>query len=182
MLGTQQSGHIAAVGYELYCQLLESAVRKQKAMPAKLSIQIDVDLPVAAYLPDTYVDDRRQKIDIYRRLTRLDKFEQIKEIKSELRDRFGPLPGPAKRLLKLYEVKLEAAMWQVTEIFFEDTYLGFRFNSRPRFEQLVKARKMIRIVDGTNGLRHVEISRDWPRQVAGIGQIPLEVQLMHAVS
>ena len=92
LLGTQQSGHIATIGYELYCQLLEKAVRALKHMPAKLSIHVEVDLPIAAYLPDNYVGDRRQKIDLYRRLTRLERFDQIDEIRTELRDRFGKLP------------------------------------------------------------------------------------------
>ena len=61
LLGTQQSGHIATVGYELYCQLLENAVRQQKHLPTKLSIHVDINLPLSAYLPDEYVQDRRRK-------------------------------------------------------------------------------------------------------------------------
>ncbi len=147
LLGTQQSGHIATVGYELYCQLLENAVRKQKQMPAKLSLQIDVDLPLAAFLPDSYIDDRRQKIDLYRRLTRLTAFEQVGELRDEIKDRFGPIPPAVERLLALSELKLEAAVWQIIGIFIQDKYLGFRFSDRSRFEQLAKTRKVIRIVD-----------------------------------
>ena len=147
LLGTQQSGHIAAVGYELYCQLLETAVRQQKQMPVKLSIQVDVDLPVAAYLPDEYIDDRRQKIDLYRRMTRLEQFDQVDELKDEMRDRFGPLPEPVERLMSLCEVKLEAALWQITGIFLQETYLGFHFSDLSRMEGLSKKQKAIRIVD-----------------------------------
>ena len=89
LLGTQQSGHIATIGYELYCQILERAVRRLKHLPAKISIHVEVDLPVAAFLPDDYVPDRRQKIDLYRRLARLERFDQVEELRSELRDRFG---------------------------------------------------------------------------------------------
>ena len=71
LLGTQQSGHIAAVGYELYCQLLENAVRQLKQMPPKLSIDVDIALPGEAYLPADYVPDMRLKIDLYRRLSRI---------------------------------------------------------------------------------------------------------------
>ena len=84
LLGTQQSGHISTIGYELYCQLLEKAVRQLKHMPEKMSIGVEVDLPIAAFLPEDYVPDRRQKIDIYRRLTRLDKFGRIEELKLSL--------------------------------------------------------------------------------------------------
>ncbi len=147
LLGTQQSGHIATIGYELYCQLLEKAVRQLKHMPEKMSIGVEVDLPIAAFLPEDYVPDRRQKIDVYRRLTRLEKFTQIKELKEELIDRFGPLPDPVKRLLTLSEVKLEAATWQIESIYRQDKYLTFRFRDRARMAQLGKARPMIRIID-----------------------------------
>ena len=70
LLGTEQSGHIATVGYELYCQLLEAAVRNLRRMPAPVSIDVDIDLPIEAYLPDEFVTDSRQKVDVYRRLSR----------------------------------------------------------------------------------------------------------------
>ena len=152
LLGTQQSGHIATIGYELYCQLLEKAVRRLKHMPAKLSIHVEVDLPIAAFLPDEYVSDRRQKIDLYRRLTRLEKFEQIAELRAEIEDRFGPLPEPAKRLMRLSQLKLEAALWQVTAIYLQDKYLTFKFQDRRRFEQLAHGRKVLRIIDDKTAL------------------------------
>ena len=68
ILGTEQSGHIAAVGYELYCELLEQAVRRLRELPPKTSIEVDVDLPGEGYLPRSYVPDMRLKIDLYRRL------------------------------------------------------------------------------------------------------------------
>jgi len=147
LLGTQQSGHIATIGYELYCQLLENAVRHLKHMPAKLSIHVEVDLPVAAFLPDSYVIDRRQKIDLYRRLTRLERFDQIEELRSELLDRFGKIPPPVRRLLALSELKLEAAVYQILSISMEDKYLTFKFQDRNRFSQLSKIRPIIRIID-----------------------------------
>ena len=147
MLGTQQSGHIATIGYELYCQILETAVRRLKHLPAKISIHVEVDLPVAAFLPDDYVPDRRQKIDLYRRLARLERFDQIEELRNELRDRFGKLPASVKRLLSVSEVKLEAAVWQVSSITMIDKYLTFKFENRERFSQLSSVRPMIRIID-----------------------------------
>ncbi len=147
LLGTQQSGHIATIGYELYCQLLETAVRRLKQMPAKLSMHVEVDLPIAAYLPDDYVSDRRQKIDLYRRLTRLERFDQVKVLRQELRDRFGKLPAPAQRLMSLAELKLEAAVWQINMITIQDKYLVIKFGDRQRFSQLAKTRPIIRLID-----------------------------------
>jgi transcription-repair coupling factor (superfamily II helicase) len=147
LLGTQQSGHIATIGYELYCQLLETAVRRLKHMPQKISLHVEVDLPISAYLPDDYISDRRQKIDLYRRLTRLERFDQIKDLRNELRDRFGKLPPPAERLMSVAELKLEAAVWQINMITLQDKYLVFKFADRQRFAQLSKSRPIIRIID-----------------------------------
>ena len=148
LLGTEQSGHISAIGYELYCQLLENAVRHLKKQPPKMRIGVDIDLPLSAYIPDEYVPDRRQKIDVYRRLTRLERFDQIQEFEAELLDRFGPIPKPAARLLELCALKLEATVWQIRSIFFADKYLGFKYENKARIEQLSKLRKnILRIVD-----------------------------------
>jgi transcription-repair coupling factor (superfamily II helicase) len=138
LLGTQQSGHIANVGYELYCQLLENAVRQIKSMPPKMEVNVDVELPGEAYLPDDYVPDRRQKIDIYRRLTRVAGHDQVRDLREELIDRFGPPPEPVKRMLALARLKIDAAVWQISGIYIEDRYLALRYTQRGRIEQLAK--------------------------------------------
>ncbi len=136
LLGLEQSGHIATVGYELYCQLLERAVRELQRKPVKLSLDVDLDLPIEAYLPDEFIPDRRHKIDVYRRLARVEDFAQLEDISKELADRFGALPPPAERMLAAMEVKLEAALWQIKSIFIDDRYLVFEYVDRGRIEQL----------------------------------------------
>jgi len=107
LLGTQQSGHIATVGYELYCSLLERAVRELKQLPSRELREVSIDLPVEAYFPRRYVPDMRGKIDLYRRLARITgeapKAAQLAldDYAEELADRFGPLPEPASRLLEM---------------------------------------------------------------------------------
>ena len=101
LLGTEQSGHIASVGYELYCQLLETAVRELKKLPTKIKTDVDIDLPIEAYLPDNYVTESKQKVDLYRRLNQVNSFDQVKALRLELRDRFGKLPPAVLRLIKL---------------------------------------------------------------------------------
>lgn len=169
LLGTEQSGHISAVGYELYCQLLETAVRQLKRMPQKLAFDVDIDLPIEAYLPDDYVPDRRQKIDLYRRLTRIEAFGQIAEIESEMQDRFGPLPAAAKRLLALIEVKLEAAIWQVHTVFLEDKFLGFKFSDPARFQQLAQLHKgIVRVVDDRTAYVSLKSGAIEPAKLLGL--------------
>src|SRR5436305_12701480 len=92
ILGTQQSGHIAAVGYELYCQLLENAVGQLKAQPRRAPMEVTLDLPWSAYLPRDYVTGQRLRIEAYRRLARIRKVERLNDFRTELRDRYGPIP------------------------------------------------------------------------------------------
>ncbi|MGY8767449.1 MAG: transcription-repair coupling factor [Pirellulales bacterium] len=148
ILGTQQSGHIAMVGYELYCKLLESAVRVLKRLPPQQTIDVDVDLPGEAYLPDNYVSDMRQKIDLYRRMTRIASDDDIVKLREELLDRFGKPPEEVERLIELAALKLDAAFWQIASIFIEDEYLVLEYTDRGRIEQLAaKKQGKLRIVD-----------------------------------
>jgi transcription-repair coupling factor (superfamily II helicase) len=119
ILGTQQSGHIAAVGYELYCQLLENAVRRFKNQPVRTPLEVTVDLPWPAFLPRDYVPGQRLKIEVYRRLARIRRAERLEDFRQELRDRFGPIPEPAEWLLRLAELRLLAARWQVATVHLE---------------------------------------------------------------
>jgi transcription-repair coupling factor (superfamily II helicase) len=148
LLGHEQSGHISTIGYELYCQLLERAVRSLKNLAPPLSTDVEIDLPGSAYLPDEYVTEQRTKLDFYRRFRALDTFEQIDELREELADRFGTPPEPVERLLILARLRLEAAIWQISAIFLEDGYLVFKGRAAERFKQLNAQNKgRLRLVD-----------------------------------
>jgi len=109
LLGTQQSGHIATVGYELYCRLLENAVRGLKELPPSEPPAVAIDLPGDAWLPRDYITDLRTKIDVYRRISRAGTQPQVDQLATELADRFGPLPAAAARLLELTRLRIAAA-------------------------------------------------------------------------
>ena len=158
----------------MYCQLLEKAVRQLKAMPARISIQVDVDLPISAYIPDDYVPDRRQKLDLYRRLTRLEQFDHIGEVREELTDRFGPLPKPVKRLLVASEIKLLAASWQIDAIQLRDKYLVFEYSVRPRMDRLSKERPMIRIIDDHTAMVTLKSAKIAPGKLLSLVKSLLE--------
>ncbi len=148
LLGSQQSGHIAAVGYEMYCQLLEDAVRAVKKLPPKLSAEVDIDLPVEAFLPETYVPNLRHKIDLYRRIAKIENANEIKDLRMELKDRFGPLPNSAKRMLELAELRLDAAVWQIASITNDARFIVLHYSNRKRIEQLTKQSSIpIRVAD-----------------------------------
>jgi transcription-repair coupling factor (superfamily II helicase) len=136
ILGTQQSGHIAMVGYELYCELLEQAVRRLKHMPPKQAIDVRVDLPGEAYIPRTYVPDVRMKIDLYRRLARATDGQELVDLKSEMIDRFGPLPAATERMLKIAKLRIAAAGWQIESIHREDGFVVLPFVNRAKIDVL----------------------------------------------
>jgi transcription-repair coupling factor (superfamily II helicase) len=151
ILGTQQSGHIATVGYELYCELLEKAVRKLKKLPPKLQIDINIDLPGNAFLPRSYVPDMRLKIDLYRRLARVATQKELDELSAELTDRFGPRPAEVDRLLSLAELRIWAHGWAIEEIHLEETYAVLGYTARPKIEELAaRAKGRLRIVDASS--------------------------------
>jgi transcription-repair coupling factor (superfamily II helicase) len=119
ILGTQQSGHIAAVGYELYCHLLENAVRGLKNMPVKTHMEVTIDLPWVAMLPRDYVPGQKLKIEVYRRLSRIRRMDRLDDFRQELRDRFGPIPTPVEWLLRLAELRILASHWQIATLHLE---------------------------------------------------------------
>lgn len=148
LLGSQQSGHIATIGYELYCQLLEDAVRQVQNLPPKLSADVDIDLPVEAYLPEDYVPDLRHKIDLYRRMAKINGASDIEDVRAELRDRFGPIPDPTKRMLDLAELRLDAAAWQISSITSDARFIILNYSNRRQIEQLATTSTIpIRVVD-----------------------------------
>ncbi len=116
ILGMEQSGHIAAIGYELYCQLLENAVRNLKSMPLRTPLDVHIDLAWNAFLPRDYVYSQKARMEIYRRLARIRDRALLDDFRLELRDRHGAVPLAAEWLIKTAEIRLLASRWQITNI------------------------------------------------------------------
>jgi transcription-repair coupling factor (superfamily II helicase) len=112
ILGARQSGHVSAIGFDLYTRLLSRAVKVLKAqragqpLPPEPLGSIRIDLPLAVRLPDDYVPDVRLRLQIYRRLAELGAMAQIDEMEQEIADRFGPLPSDVQNLM--YQLRLKA--------------------------------------------------------------------------
>lgn len=121
LLGAEQSGHITAVGFDLYCQLLKRTVARLKGEPAPpiidVMLKLDfLDLSLApecedrsAVLPSAYVEDENLRLGLYRKLASAGAEPEVDALAAELRDRFGPLPAPAARLLQLARLRIRAA-------------------------------------------------------------------------
>ncbi len=134
LLGAEQSGHITAVGFELYCQLLKQSVSSLKGEKTKPRVEVRVALDFLvderketedgqaapfmhhATLPHSYAPDPRHRIEIYRKLAQANGKSALKELEKELRDRFGPPPPPVEMLLQIAELKILASEKSVTAI------------------------------------------------------------------
>ena len=135
ILGGEQSGHMAAVGFDLYSRLLAEAVETRKASmegraPIVEAPQAVVDLPVEAHLPDDYVPDEAQKLELYRRLARARTTGDLAAFRQEVLDRYGPMPDPVIRLIEVAELRLTAEAAGVASISREEGWLVVRFGAR----------------------------------------------------
>jgi transcription-repair coupling factor (superfamily II helicase) len=134
ILGGEQSGFMAAVGFDLYSRLLADAVEERKAdhehrAPVVVAPQAVVDLPIEAHLPDDYVPDEAQKLELYRRLARARTPGDLAAFRQEVIDRFGPMPAPVMRLVEVAELRLAAEAAGVSSISREEGQLVVRFGA-----------------------------------------------------
>lgn len=109
LLGAEQSGHIAAVGYEMYCQLLEHAVAELKKDAKPSSLDTTIDLDFAAALPKGYIPSDARRMDAYRRISRAQTAPELEAIEHDLVSAYGSLPGSAEALVLLAELRIRAA-------------------------------------------------------------------------
>ena len=116
LLGTGQSGHIAAVGYDLYCQMVTEAVAELKGEKVPEPIEISIEVPGDARLPDAYVTKEATRLEAYRRLANVDTVQALDDVRAEWLDRFGPVPAPAEALLKVGRLRVECVRTGVREI------------------------------------------------------------------
>jgi len=126
LLGSEQSGHITAVGFELYCQLLKQSVSSLKGEKIKprVEVQIKLDfLPLEKSLPETYITEPQHRIDIYRKLAQATDKPALEALQKELRDRFGPPPPAAELIFQVAELKILAVEKSLTGIEVKDDRL-----------------------------------------------------------
>jgi transcription-repair coupling factor (superfamily II helicase) len=134
LLGAEQSGHIGAVGYELYIRMLEEAVEQQKGAEERpIEAQVDAPtvnlaLPLPAFLPEDYIEDPAIRLDMYRKLAApLQTAGQIRELVRELEDRFGKLPEPARNLMYLLDIKVLAIRAGIESMIEQDGEIYIRW-------------------------------------------------------
>ena len=130
LIGAQQHGHLDAVGYEMYCQLLEQAVREQKGEPEQPETETLIDLPVSAFIPESYIQSHSQRIGAYKRIAAIDSVDGFYDVYDEIEDRYGTVPQTVHNLMEIAFIKNSARRCGIAEITGSSAQVIFRFDEK----------------------------------------------------
>ncbi len=163
LLGPSQSGHIAAVGFELYTQLMERAVRELRGEAVVEEVTPEIHFHVPAFIPEDYVEDPGERLNLYRRLSLCRSDEEVNRLQEELMDRFGKIPEEAAHLLEVIRVKILLTKWSIKK--FEETTsrIVLTFDERTR----LSPEKVVAFVHQGEGRRRLTpdsklVVEGWP--------------------
>lgn len=171
LLGESQSGHMEAIGFSLYMDLLDETVKALKAgeKPPETFMRAqepDINLHICALFPENYIHDVHTRLMLYKRLSSCENFDAIQEMKSELIDRFGLLPEPAQHLFELAHIKLRAKKLGILKIDVNKSHGLIQFNDKPNINpaviiDLIQKEHKIYQLAGKNALK-IKIATDKP--------------------
>ncbi|MBI1338222.1 MAG: transcription-repair coupling factor [Phycisphaera sp.] len=148
LLGAEQSGHIAAVGYEMYCQLLEQAARRLKDERVIEPSKTHIELPLSGRLPKQYIASDKHRMEAYRRISRSSSLEELDAVERDLTDAFGKPPEAARVLLDLAALRIAASLVMVDSIKLEGPDVILKCQSPARLDPLLKnARGRVSVID-----------------------------------
>jgi transcription-repair coupling factor (superfamily II helicase) len=153
LLGKEQSGNVNLIGFELYCDMLEDAVKqmKDKTTAVEEEIVTEMNLPLDAYIPDVYIEDSTQKLLTYKRLSKIRDESDLKDMEDELKDRFGEIPQPLVNLLDIISLKCVLSRAKIKKIEYADKHLILHVTEKTpidmkRLLSLVKERGKIKLL------------------------------------
>ena len=179
LLGEIQSGHLEQVGYDTYCNLLNEVVKEMKGEEVVEDIDIQIDLNVTSYIPDEYISDSAQKIEIYQNIALCKNEEDIQNEIDEIIDRFGNMPPELENLLDIARIKYLAKNLYITKIMSKRTAVVFTFEQSKfnvNIEELVKQyRNRIKFSPGVKPMITLEIGTTNERQILNDVQEVLKI-------
>ncbi|MGL4452131.1 MAG: transcription-repair coupling factor [Sarcina sp.] len=146
MMGSSQHGHMASVGYDLYCRMLEDTIKLIKGDIDKEPVETTVDIKLDAYIPSNYIENEIQKIEVYKKIAAIENEEDYSYVKEELQDRYASIPKPVLNLMDIAYIKSKAKMLDIEEVKERKGEVIFEFQSRERtdkkiFVEVLKAHK-----------------------------------------
>ncbi len=155
LLGKQQSGHIAAVGFELYTQMLAEAVQELRGETVRPEVEPEIQLGVPAFIPGTYIPDENQRLVFYRRLAAVKSLHEIEEIAAELRDRYGPVPPLVDTFLRVMDLRRDLKAFLVVRAALRDGAVTIQFHP----DAAVNVERLVELVHRSKG--RFKISADF---------------------
>ena len=153
ILGTSQSGHVGQVGYEMYLDLLEEAVSEMKGEPIEEKIDPEIHLKIETLIPDDYVPDPKQRMNLYKKLSKASNQNEIDEIEDEIVDLYGKQPIEVLQLISLMRIRYEMKELGLLKLDYSNRELIFSFAPDPRIEpqrliELIQTDKRMRLIPG----------------------------------
>jgi len=150
ILGMEQSGNIFEVGFELYLQMLDEAVRNLKGEPVAPFFRTPIFLKTDFYIPDGYIDDEKQKIEFYKRFESCDSEEEVAAVEREMVDRFGPCPDQVRILVEIEAIRAVASLMAIDEILEDSRSIRIRISATSKIDvsrlvELVKTDRRLTI-------------------------------------
>lgn len=128
LIGAQQSGHMEAVGYEMYCKLLESAIAAHKGIPKMEQAETLIDIPIDAYIPEKYIRAHSQRLSLYKRIAAIESPEDMRDVQDEIADRYGALPESVENLTEIALIRHMASERNFTEVIAKNSVLKLFFD------------------------------------------------------
>ena len=130
ILGPEQHGHMAAVGYDLYCKLLEETVRSMKGEELAAEIETVVDIKVHAYIDEDYIPLESHRIEIYKRIAAIEDLQDKYDVEEELEDRFGDMPDSTRNLIDIAYIKAVGKKLKIIEITHKGREVFLKFSDK----------------------------------------------------
>jgi len=134
LLGPEQHGHIASVGFSLYCKLLDSAVQELRGKKRETDTDVEIKLRIDAYIPEEYISDSGMKIEIYKKISKIEKEEDFTDIIDELIDRFGDPPAEVMNLIKISRIRAKVKKLGIVKVEQKKSYISCHFNSQNKLD------------------------------------------------
>jgi transcription-repair coupling factor (superfamily II helicase) len=171
LLGAEQSGHVAAIGFDLYTNLLKDAIERQRGQAQVERPQVTVDLPFDILIPASYVPDERERLALYRRLATLASSDLLSPLEEELRDRFGPPPQAVTNLLSQVGVKFQAQNAHVSVVALRGDRLTIRGEKRILYDRVALYQRFgtdARIDENVLRIEAAALQPDWLQAIKDI--------------
>jgi transcription-repair coupling factor (superfamily II helicase) len=181
LLGKQQSGHITAVGFELYTQMLEEAVQELRGQRRHVEIEPEIQLGFPAYIPDSYIPDENQRLVFYRRLAAVRGSDELDDVAAELRERYGPIPPLVDSFLRVMALRRTLKACMVVRAVLRNGLVTLGFHS----EAPVEVDQLVAMVERGKGrfrlsadfqLSFTPVNRDWDGLVQEIQTVLQQVR------